>query len=70
MEITRTVGGGLFLSQSLYIKDMLKRFAEFVGSKSTKLNDSVTPMDHKMMLHKDDAVEIHFRQDPVAMARN
>ena len=73
MKITRTVGGGLFLSQSLYIKyikDMLKRFAEFVGSKSTKLNHSVTPMDHKMMLHKDDAVEIHFRQDPEAMARN
>ena len=70
MEITRTVGGGLFLSRSLYIKDKLKSLDEFVDSKSTKLNDSVTPMDHRMRLHKDGAVEIQFRQDPVAMARN
>ena len=44
MEITRTVADGFFLSQSLYVKDMLKRTAELV---------SVTPIDHKIRLHKD-----------------
>ena len=47
----------------------MKRFVEFVGSKSAKLNDSVSPMDHKLRLHKDSAVHIRFKQDPVATVK-
>ena len=47
IKITRSMVGGLFLSQYLYIEDMLKRFAKSVGSITTKFNDSVTPMNHK-----------------------
>ena len=38
IEITRTVEDGLFLSQSLYVTNVPNRFAEFVDSKSSKLN--------------------------------
>ena len=42
MEITRIAGGDLFLSQSLYVKDVLKRFVEHIGAKTTKFNESIT----------------------------
>ena len=44
MKIARTAGGGLFLSQSLYVKDLLKPFAEHIGAKTTMSNDSITLM--------------------------
>ena len=49
------MGGGLFLSQSLYMKEVL--------SKYTKLNDSATPVDHKIGLFNDGAVLIASSDD-------
>ena len=63
------MGGGLFLSQSLYIKNFLDKFAEFIGSKSTILNKSITCMDNMARRHSDSAVQFRFQQDRVAMAK-
>ena len=30
MKVTRTVGGGIFLSQSLYVKDVLEKFNQYL----------------------------------------
>ena len=38
MEVTRTVDGGLFISQSLYIKDVLEKFKEYLPAKGSKFN--------------------------------
>ena len=38
MEVTRTVEGGLFLSQSLYVKDVLEKFKEYLPAKGSKFN--------------------------------
>ena len=41
----------------------LKRFAAFVGSKSTMRNDSASPMNQNIRLHKDGAIHIRVNQD-------
>ena len=38
MEVVRTKEGGLFLSQSLYIQDVLGRFKSHLPGPSTRLN--------------------------------
>ena len=69
MKITRTTGGGLFLSQSLYAKDVLKCFAEQIDAKPSKLNESVTPVDHKIRLRKGGAINLKFKGDPVEIEK-
>ena len=70
MEITRTAGGGLFPSQSLYVKDVLKRFAEGIGAKTNKFNESFTLMDHKVKLYKGGSFNLKFKEDPVEIEKN
>ena len=52
MEVTRTVDGSLFLSLSLYIKDVLEKFKEYLPAKGSKFNGAKTPIDNKICLHK------------------
>ena len=70
MEIPRTAGGGLFLSQALYVYDALKCFAEHIGAKTSKFNESITPMDHKIKLHKVGSINLKFKEDPVEIEMN
>ena len=69
MEITRIAGGGLFLSQSFNVKDVLRRFAVHIGAQTTKFYDSATPMDHELKLHKVDAINLKFN-DLVEIEKN
>ena len=48
MEATRTVDGGLFLSQSLYVNDVLENFKEYLPAKGSKFNGAETSMDSKI----------------------
>ena len=52
IKVNWTAGGGLYLPQVIYMTDSLKRFATHIRAKTTKLNNSVTHMDHKIKLHK------------------
>ena len=70
MEITRTAIGGLFLSQSLYLKDVLKRFADRIGANTIKFNKSVNTMDHNIKYHKGGAINLKFKEDPVEIEKN
>ena len=42
------------------MEDVLKLFAGHIGAKTIKLNDSVTPIDHKIKLHKGGAISLKF----------
>ena len=46
MEVTRTVEGGLLLSQSL------EEFKDYLPAKDSKFNSTETPSDYKIRLHK------------------
>ena len=46
MEVTCTVEGGLFLSQSLYVKDVLEKLKRYFPTKVSKFNDAETPKDN------------------------
>ena len=50
VEVTRSVEGGLFLSQSLYVKDVLEKFKQYLPAKGSKFNGAETPMDNKILL--------------------
>ena len=52
MEVTRTKEEGLFLSQSLFVKDVLEKFKEYLPAKGPKCNGAETPMDNVVRLHK------------------
>ena len=52
MEVTGTVEGGLFLSQSLSVKNVLEKFKEYLPANGSKFNFAVTPMDNKIRIHK------------------
>ena len=59
MEITRTVEGGLFLSQSLYVKDALEKFKQYLPTKGSKLNGA------EIRLHKKGAAQLCFKQKEI-----
>ena len=40
--------GGLFLSQSLYVKDVLEKVKEYLPTKGSKFNCAETPMENKI----------------------
>ena len=61
MEVVRTREGGLSLSQSLYIQNVLGRFMSHMPGPSTKLNGAETPMDHRIRLHKNGATHMRFK---------
>jgi hypothetical protein len=48
MEISRTADGGVFLSQAAYVRDVLKRFQEYVPASA---NSSDLPADPKIRLY-------------------
>ena len=52
MEVMHTKKGGLSLSLSLYIQNVLGRFKTHLPGPSTRLNGAETPMDHRIRLHK------------------
>ena len=60
MEVVRTKEGGLFLSQSLYIQDVLGQFKSHLSGPSTRLNGAETPMDLRIRLHKNGATHMRF----------
>ena len=62
MEVTRTVEGDLFLSQSLYVKDVLEQFKEYLPAKESKFNDAKIPMDNKIWSHKSEATQLRLQQ--------
>ena len=64
MEVTRIVEGGLFLSQSLYVKVVLEMFKEYLPAKGSNFNGAETPMD-KIRLHKEGAIQLRFRQKEI-----
>ena len=55
MEIARTAGGGLFLSQS----------TEHTNAKTYKFNKSIAPIDPKIKLHEDSVSYFKFIEDLV-----
>ena len=61
MEVVRTREGGLFLSQSLYIQDVLVCFKTHLPGPSTRLNGAETPMDHRIRLHKNGSTHMRFK---------
>ena len=69
MEVTRTVEGGLFLSQSLYVKDVLEKFKQYLPEKGSKFNGAETPMDSKIRLHKKGATQLRFKQKEIEVER-
>ena len=60
LEVTRTVEGGLFLSQSLYVKDVLEKLKQYLQAKGSKFDGAETPMDNKTRLHKKGATHLRF----------
>ena len=60
MEVVRTKDGGLFLSQSLHIQNVLGRFKTHLTGPSTRLNGAETPMDHRIRLHKNGSNHIRL----------
>ena len=56
-----TKEGRLFLSQSLYIKNVLGRFKILLPEPGTKLNEAETPMDHRIIFHKNGATYMRFK---------
>ena len=57
--------GGLFLWQSLYVKDKLERFKQYLPAKGPKFNGAETPMDNNIRLHKKVATQLHFKQKEI-----
>ena len=55
-------GRGLFLSQSLYVKDILEKFKEYLPAKGSTLNGAETPIDNKIRLHKKGATQLRYKQ--------
>ena len=70
MEITRMAGGGLFLSQSLCVNGVLKRFADHFGAKPTKCRDYIIPIDHKIKFHMVGAINLKFNECRVETEKN
>ena len=64
-EVTRTVEGGLFLSKSQYVKNVLEKFKEYQPAKGSKFNDAETPMDNKIHLHRKGATQLRFKQKEI-----
>ena len=62
MEVMRTKEGGMFLSQSLYIQDVLGRFKADMPGPSTRLNGAETPMDHRIHLHKNGSIHMRIKR--------
>ena len=58
-------GRGLFLSQSLYVKDILEKFKEYLPAKGSKFNGAYTPMNNKIRLHKKGATQLRFKQKEI-----
>ena len=67
MEVTRTVEGSLFLSQSLYVNDVLEKFKQYLPAKGSKCNGAETPMDNEIRLHKNGATQLRFKQKEIEM---
>ena len=67
MEIIRTVEGGLFLSQSLYVKDVLMKFKQYLPAKGSKFDGAETPMNNKIRLHMNGATQLRFKQHEIEM---
>ena len=65
MEVTRTVEGGLFLSQSLDVKGVLEKFKEHLPVKGSKFNGAETHMDNKIRLRKKGATQLRFKQKEI-----
>ena len=57
----RTKEGGLFLSQSFYIQDVLVRFKTHLPGPGARLNGAETLMDHRIWLHKNEATQLRFK---------
>ena len=47
--------GGLFLSQSLYVKYLSEEFKEYLPAKRTEFNGAETPVDNKISIQKSGA---------------
>ena len=56
---------GLFLSQSLNVKDVLEKFKQYLPAKGSKFNGTKTPMDKKIRLHKNGATQLRFKQKEI-----
>ena len=65
MEVTRTVEGDLFLSQSFYVKDVLEKFKQCLPAKGFKFNGAETPLDNKIRLHKNGATQLRFKRKEI-----
>ena len=64
-DVTRTVEWGLFLSQSLYVKDVLEKFKQYLPAKGSKCNGAETPMDNKIRFYKNEATQLRFKQKEI-----
>ena len=69
MKVTRTVEGGLFLSQSLYVMDVLEKFKQYLPAKGSKFNGAETLMNNKIRLHKKRDIQLRFEQKVSHTAR-
>ena len=63
------MGGGLFLSQSLYFKDVLEKFKEYLPAEGSKFNGAEILMDNKIWLHKNETTQLRFKQKEIEMER-
>ena len=61
-QVTRTVEGELFLSVSLYVKDVQDKINQYLPAKGSKFNGAETPMENKIRLHKKGATQLRFKQ--------
>ena len=56
-----TKEGGLFLSHSLYIQDVLGRFKTRQPGPNASLDWAETPMDHRIRLHENGSTRMRFK---------
>ena len=69
MEVTRTVNGGLFLSHSMYVKDVLKVSKDCLPTNGSKLISGETPMDKKIRLHKSGFTQLRFQHKEIEIEK-
>ena len=65
MEVNRNAEKSLFLSLSLYVKDVLEKLKQYLPAKGFKFNDAETPMDNKIRLQKNGATQLRFKQKEI-----
>ena len=68
-HVTRTAEGGLFLSQSLYVQDVLEIFEEYLLAKGSNFKGVDTPMANKIRLHKLGETQLRYQQKEIEIAK-